>query len=483
MKLLLYSFKVSAFIALIVFLLVHTDRSVPEAAAQNSESITSDSIQVLSINLLFSEIDDRNKRLKRIADYVAENNVDVVLLQEVVRGDLVNTDNSALDLRDYIFDRHQLIYNTATETDKILSNLLRVGNGILSRHEIEAAYAKELPNASELEIFGVFELEIERNVMMLRLNVSGFGAIHIYNTHLCASCEIAEREGQLNALLQFVDDIESNISGVNPVVVGGDFNIDRFKKNGLEKFLYEKLLLEGFGDAYAAAAVDTLDNLCDDEAFPDEHCTIGVSDLGDSNPGRIDYIFTKGFGGVIESRVIFNTAISGDPTVSDHSAVFVSLDLTSLKTNPPINFNDFSLDSYGGTQDKTGDVSIENGGTTLRLVGNRWQQVEFNYTITPDTVLEFDFQSGAQGEIHGIGFDTDLNISSDRIFKLYGTQSWGIQDFNNYSGGGVIRRYRIPVGNYYIGFAPYLFFTMDHDVTDPTGESVFSNIKVYEDTF
>lgn len=356
MKILLHSFKVSAFIALIVFLLVHTDLSVPKAAAQNSESSTSDSIQVLSINLLFSEIDDRNKRLKRIADYVAENDVDVVLLQEVVRGDLVNTDNSALDLRDYIFERHQLTYNARTETEQILSNWLRVGNGILSRHDIEASHANELPNASEFEIFGVYELEIERNVMMLRLNVSGFGPVHIYNTHLCAGCEIAEREDQLNALLQFVDDIESDIAGENPVVVGGDFNIDRFKKNGVENFLYEKVLLEGFSDAYAAGAVDPLDELCNDEAFPDEHCTIGVSDLGDSNPARIDYIFTKGFSGVIESRVVFNTAISGDPTVSDHSAVFVSLDLSSPETEMPL--PDVKVNGSDGPVTVTTDTPI-----------------------------------------------------------------------------------------------------------------------------
>jgi len=336
MKLLLNSCKLSALFCFIVLLLIHTVLSVHHAVAQNSESVATESIKVLSINLLFSEIDDRNKRLKRIADYVAENEIDFVLLQEVVRGDLVNTDNSALDLRDFIFERHNINYYARTETDKIFSNWLRIGNGILSRYEIEASYSKQLPKASEFEFFDIYKLELKRNVMMLRLNVSGFGAIHIYNTHLCAGCEIKEREEQIDALLQFVKEIETNILGENPVIVGGDFNIDRIKKDGEENFLYEKVLLEGFIDAYEAAAVDPLDRLCDDETFPDEHCTIGVSDLGDSNAGRIDYIFTKGFGGVNESKVIFNTVITGDPTVSDHSAVFVSLNLPSQETKAPV---------------------------------------------------------------------------------------------------------------------------------------------------
>ena len=336
MKLRRYSFRLSACITFIALILLYTDLPLLKASAQNGENTYPDSFQVLSINLLFSEIDDRNKRLKRIADYVAENDVDVVLLQEVVKGDLVNTDNSALDLRDFIFERHNLNYFTATETVNILSNLLKVGNAILSRHQIVYTDDKKLPDASEIEIFGIFDLEIKRNVMMIRLNVSGFGAIHIYNTHLCANCEIEEREDQLDAVLQFVNDVETNISGENPVVVGGDFNIDKFKKNGLENFLYDMVLLGGFSDAYAAGVGDPLDELCEDESLPDEHCTIGVSDLGDSNPGRIDYIFSKGFGGVIESKVVFNTAISGDPTVSDHSAVFVSLDLSSQETNMPV---------------------------------------------------------------------------------------------------------------------------------------------------
>ena len=178
---------------------------------------------------------------------------------------------------------------------------------------------------------------------------------------------------------------------------------------------------------------------------------------------------------------IHTVEITATNNVGSDTQAF-SITVSEAPVVPPINFNDFSLGSYGGPQDTTGVVNVESGGTTLRLVGNRWQQIELNYTITPDTVLEFDFQSGAEGEIHGIGFDTDLNISSDRAFQLYGIQNWGIQDFNTYPGGVGIRHYRIFVGNYYIGFMPYLFFTMDHDVTNPTGESVFSNIQVYEDT-
>ena len=179
------------------------------AAVQNSEAAAADGIKVMSINLLFSEIDDRNKRLKIIADYVAKNDVDFVLLQEVVRGDLVKTNNSAKDLKEFIFERHDLKYYKRTETEDIPipfgSDLLRVGNGILSRYKIEYSDAKELPKTSESEVFDDYKLDFRRNVMMLRTTVNGYGPIHVYNTHLCARCKTKEREEQLDVLLKYVN--------------------------------------------------------------------------------------------------------------------------------------------------------------------------------------------------------------------------------------------------------------------------------------
>jgi hypothetical protein len=66
-------------------------------------------------------------------------------------------------------------------------------------------------------------------------------------------------------------------------------------------------------------------------------------------------------------------------------------------------------------------------------VGNRWQQIPIDYTVTANTVLEFDFSSSAQADVHGIGFDKDLQLSALFTFQLYGTQNWGAQNFHNYT--------------------------------------------------
>ena len=94
--------------------------------------------------------------------------------------------------------------------------------------------------------------------------------------------------------------------------------------------------------------------------------------------------------------------------------------------------------------------------------------------------IEFDFRSDARGEVHGIGFDTDNRISSNRTFQLFGSQTWGIQDYRTYLLEEDWVHYEIPIGQFYTGSFPHLFFSMDHDVRNPTGQSTFRNITIYE---
>jgi hypothetical protein len=63
---------------------------------------------------------------------------------------------------------------------------------------------------------------------------------------------------------------------------------------------------------------------------------------------------------------------------------------------------------------------------------------------------------------------------------LHGTQNnFGILDYDNYSGTAA-RHYSIPVGEHFTGTLSEMIFVMDHDVEEPSGESEFSNIRVYE---
>ena len=122
---------------------------------------------------------------------------------------------------------------------------------------------------------------------------------------------------------------------------------------------------------------------------------------------------------------------------------------------------------------------MADAGATLVLTDNTWRQTDQTFVITTNTVLEFDFQSNVQGEVHGIGFDEDADgFNADRIFKLYGTQSWGITDFETYAGGGQVH-YQIPIGLYYTGSTMRLVFANDLDVGSGS-DSRFSNVRIFE---
>ena len=174
-------------------------------------------------------------------------------------------------------------------------------------------------------------------------------------------------------------------------------------------------------------------------------------------------------------QVRFN-GTTGSSWSSDIAIDDVSVADGSTPTCPPITFG--TISSYGGTQDAAGDFAVQDAGATLFLENNTWKYISFPYSVTTSTVIDFDFRSTSQGEIHGIGFDNDNSISSDRTFKVHGSQNWGITNYDNYSGTDWIS-YSIPVGSFYTGSFDRLFFTNDNDAGSGNN-CYFRNVVVRE---
>ncbi|MFK7920657.1 MAG: T9SS type A sorting domain-containing protein [Bacteroidia bacterium] len=170
--------------------------------------------------------------------------------------------------------------------------------------------------------------------------------------------------------------------------------------------------------------------------------------------------------------------ITGTSYTSDITVDALSLDEAGGAGCPSIDFNSYTINSYGGTQD-AGSSAIQDAGATLLLQNNAWKSITYNYTVTANTVVEFDFRSTLQGEIHGIAFDNDNAISSNLTFKVHGTQNWGFTDYDNYSPTGWTT-YVIPVGSFYTGSFNRLCFVADHDASPSNGNAYFRNVKVYE---
>lgn len=141
-----------------------------------------------------------------------------------------------------------------------------------------------------------------------------------------------------------------------------------------------------------------------------------------------------------------------------------------------------TIKSYGFSQDRGSATILDS--FTVKLENNAWKYIDFEYEVTDNTIIEFEFKSTREGEIHGIGLDYTLQIDPYQLIQVYGTQRWGIQTFKNYDEHeqGQWKKYRINLHptldkrEY-----PYLFFLSDHDVGFPKGNSYFRNIRVYED--
>ncbi|CAL2055186.1 trypsin-like peptidase domain-containing protein [Tenacibaculum sp. 190524A05c] len=143
---------------------------------------------------------------------------------------------------------------------------------------------------------------------------------------------------------------------------------------------------------------------------------------------------------------------------------------------PTLDFNDFNITSFSN-QDSAGNFSVGNGGSSLTLTNNTWKYIPMNYTVTANTVIEFQFSSTSQGEIHGVGFENDNSLTSSRYFKVHGTQNYGVTNYDNYTSGTVT--YTIPVGSSYTGSMDRLVFINDNDAGSGNN-STFSNVRIYE---
>ncbi len=160
----------------------------------------------------------------------------------------------------------------------------------------------------------------------------------------------------------------------------------------------------------------------------------------------------------------------------------IAIDAVSIQGSTPspscaaIDFNNFQVTPFSN-QDASGDFSVVSGGTGISMQNNTWKYIPLDYTVTANTIIEFNFSSNTQGEIHAIGFENDNTLTRNRYFKVHGTQNYGVTNYDNYAGG--TQTYVIPVGNFYTGNMDRLVFINDNDAGSGN-TSVFSNVRVYE---
>ncbi len=202
---------------------------------------------------------------------------------------------------------------------------------------------------------------------------------------------------------------------------------------------------------------------------------------GDGLVSDVDGCFIGGFFRVINNgTTIFYANEWGKSGVFDLWVERVVADRCSY-----IDFSGRDVIEYCSRDNGVGVI----GGGMVSVYRNGWKAVQFDYSVTRSTVIEFEFKSdGVEGDIHAIGFDTKVGGlgRSNRAVQVYGRRMWGYQGVNNYGGGGW-KRYRVNIGEWYYGYnksylgkVNYMFFIAS-DGGRVGANSVFRNIRVYED--
>ena len=321
----------------------------PQPSATCPDIAETGQLNVLTLNLLYdAPAAARAKSWDAIAQFAVANNVHVLLLQEAVMTDveqiqrLLGTSDSARDLQRILNERSTEPYDLREAWETGVPLVLTTANALLSRCHITRHFSTFLPIESE-EAFEGIDLKITRNVQIAQINLPGYGTLHLYNTHLCAACPVEGLKQQMEALLGFVQRVETR-APANHVMLGGDLNLD-LAKGPAEQTLYDSVTRVGFRDVYAeyrnTRFHEARQTLCWN-GVADIHCTDGVSPLQGliaketgarfSRPERIDYLFLRSADSVRLSQVIFNpgNAETGpinptDPAVSDHSGVFAQI--------------------------------------------------------------------------------------------------------------------------------------------------------------
>ena len=145
-----------------------------------------------------------------------------------------------------------------------------------------------------------------------------------------------------------------------------------------------------------------------------------------------------------------------------------------------IDFSDAVLSNYGVTHNESDVYYVADDGRTLHMADNTWKDIALDYTVTDNTVIEFDYFSTKAGQIQGLGFDRDDDISEPYTFKVFGTQDWGNSTYETYEGNeGNWFHYTIEVGSFYTGDFNRLFFVNDDDEYVGSNGS-FRDVTIYE---
>lgn len=158
--------------------------------------------------------------------------------------------------------------------------------------------------------------------------------------------------------------------------------------------------------------------------------------------------------------------------------------------DPFINFDEHTVEPFSASDGAGGRGSgheVFDGGYSLRLTGNAWKSIEFDHHVTENTVVEFEYAGTLEPGAAGVQLAAGSSPTPGRAAQVWGTEDWAaiappaVAAYDG-SGGHAVYSLRLRDLNpsFPLGEIESLVFFQDDD-EGPAGESVFRNVRVYEE--
>ncbi|HEV7300665.1 MAG TPA: hypothetical protein VGN72_14970 [Tepidisphaeraceae bacterium] len=146
---------------------------------------------------------------------------------------------------------------------------------------------------------------------------------------------------------------------------------------------------------------------------------------------------------------------------------------------------------YGSQDVDPVNYHARSDGSAATLVGNAWKKFDFgNYTVTPNTTLQFTVDGTNNGEVIGVALDNDNDpLNNQRTFRVGGSQTSSAGFASPtlspaYVAGSGPITYTVNVASTISSMSGlsvrYLGLVVDQDVANPQANLTFSNIKLFE---
>ncbi|MBV1889115.1 MAG: type I secretion C-terminal target domain-containing protein, partial [Proteobacteria bacterium] len=201
----------------------------------------------------------------------------------------------------------------------------------------------------------------------------------------------------------------------------------------------------------------------------------------------------NGVGSQIDNLVFINDDDddkTGDALFRDIRVFEDNTDIESVDAMSPLGFTETDFVSYTN-QDKVNNTFAVTNNTELHLVGNNWKSLDFDYVVTGNSYVQFDYQTVVQGEIQGLIFleqGLDVNSSTtvhdnEAIIRLDGDQAISSGQETLYSEPvGTWQTITVKLSDYnMIGSQIDNLVFVNDDDDNKTGDALFRDIRVFEE--